>query len=267
MNIGVFVDSFRKPIPEALKLAAELGAQSFQVFITKGPMLAANMSTKARADFVNQYRDMGLQLSATCGDVGLKFSDNEALKEKESFLRDAVTQTVDLGATIMTTHIGMLGHDPDGSKEETMVANLKRWGEFAADHGVVLATETGLEPGERLRRILERANTKGIGVNFDPANLVMKGFDHLAAVRELFPFIVHTHAKDGVLENGKGREVPLGDGTVDFPAYARLLTELGYNGAYTIEREVGDDPVGDIRKAIAFLDQLGRVLSTEKDIT
>lgn len=134
-----------------------------------------------------------------------------------------------------------------------MAANLKRLGDFAANHGVTLATETGLESGVTLRRIIEAADTKGIGVNFDPANLVMRGFDHLAAVRELFPFIVHTHAKDGVRRGDKRLEVPLGEGGVDFPRYVGLLTALGYRGAYTIEREVGEDPVATIGKAVSFL--------------
>lgn len=256
LNIGVFVDCFRRPIAEGLRLAVELEVPSFQVYITKGEMLAANMSKSARSKFVASYKDLGLELSATCGDFGLNFSDADSLEAKETLLNEAIIQTKDLGASVMTTHIGALGPDPDGMKEEAMAANLKRLGDYAASRGVTLATETGLESGAGLRTILERADTTGVGVNFDPANLVMNGFDHLAAVRELFPFIVHTHAKDGVREGDKHREVPLGEGAVDFPAYVGLLTELGYRGAYTIEREGGDDRVADIRNAVAFLKKL-----------
>ncbi len=256
LNIGVFVDCLRRPIPEGLRLAAEMKVQSFQVFVTRGEMLAANMNRQARADFVKQYKDLGLELSATCGDFGLNFGDDAALKAKEAMLKEAVIQTAELESAIMTTHIGSLGDDPSGAREKTIVTNLKRLGDFAASHGVTLATETGLESGATLRRILERAETKGLGVNYDPANLVMNGIDHLAGVRELFPFIVHTHAKDGVRREGKGREMPLGEGEVNFPVYVGLLTSLGYTGAYTIEREVGEDAVGDTRKAVSFLRRL-----------
>ena len=51
-------------------------------------------------------------------------------------------------------------------------------------------------------------------------------------------------------------EKPLGEGDVDFPAYVRALDEIGYTGFYTIEREVGEDPEADIRKAVQFLKQL-----------
>ncbi len=48
-------------------------------------------------------------------------------------------------------------------------------------------------------------------------------------------------------------EVPLGTGSVDFPAYLKALEEIGYRGFLTIEREVGDNPEADIKTAADFL--------------
>ncbi len=256
LNVGAFIDGFRRPLDEGLRLAAEIGCDSFQVYVTSGEMLAANMDKQARADLVSRYRDLGLTLSATCGDFGMNFGNEEVMALKGPLLKEAIVQTVDLESNVMTTHIGGLGEDPDGKVREIMVRNLKRLGDFAADHGITFATETGLESGPGLRSIIEEADTKGLGVNLDPANLVMNGFDHLEAVRVLFPYIVHTHAKDGIRRDGQAKEVPLGEGDVNFPVYVGLLRELGYDGALTIEREAGDDPVGDIRQAVAFLKSL-----------
>ena len=84
-------------------------------------------------------------------------------------------------------------------------------------------------------------------------------------------YIVHTHAKDGrkladkapeviygleedkMLQDPAFIEVPLGEGSVDFPNYLKALEEIGYNGFLTIEREVGDNPKADIEKAVEFL--------------
>ncbi|MNL80578.1 L-ribulose-5-phosphate 3-epimerase UlaE [compost metagenome] len=49
------------------------------------------------------------------------------------------------------------------------------------------------------------------------------------------------------------REVPLGEGKVPFADYFAALQEIGYTGYLTIEREVGDQPEADIRKAVAFI--------------
>ena len=131
-----------------------------------------------------------------------------------------------------------------------------------------------------LRDFLDSLGSTGVGVNLDPANLVMvTGDDPVKAVHNLKKYIVHTHAKDGkrlmvkdpandgnkladldpeyvygvlhpVPEAFKGvklfEEVPLGTGSVDFPKYLAALEEIGYRGFLTIEREVGADPVGDI---------------------
>jgi len=253
LNIGAFIDGFRVGPMEGLKIAKEIGCESFQVYITSGGMFSKNMNTQARADFVSRYTDLGIELSATCGDFGLNFGNAALMAEKAADLKAAIEQTADLKTNIMTTHIGALGNDPDGKARETMVRNLKMFGDFAAGLGVTFATETGVESGPHLLSIIEEADTKGLGVNMDPANLVMNGFDHMEAVEVLFPHIVHTHAKDGVREGNQHREVPLGQGGVGFPAYVGKLRTLGYQGAFTIERECGDDPVGDIRKAVEFL--------------
>ena len=95
---------------------------------------------------------------------------------------------------------------------------------------------------------------------------MVTGDDPVAAVHNLKDYIVHTHAKDGVMlqrtnpeyiyrvtpkpEDLHGisffREMPLGEGSVDFSAYLAALDEIGYRGFLTIEREVGDDPARDI---------------------
>ena len=52
------------------------------------------------------------------------------------------------------------------------------------------------------------------------------------------------------------REVPLGEGQVDFPAYLAALKKARLSDLFfTIEREVGPDHVNDIRKAVDFLRQ------------
>jgi sugar phosphate isomerase/epimerase len=118
----------------------------------------------------------------------------------------------------------------------------------------MFATETGPEDPKLMADFLRSFNSPALRVNYDPANLVMNGFDHVRGVRDLADFIVHTHAKDGVRgPDGKGREVPLGEGGVQWPEYLGALAEIGYGGFFAIEREVGDDPAKDIAKAAEFL--------------
>lgn len=70
-------------------------------------------------------------------------------------------------------------------------------------------------------------------------------------------FVRNIHAKDGFYPtNGHdlGREVRLGTGKVDFPAFFKKLKELGYDGPVTIEREItGEQQMIDIRESIVYL--------------
>jgi len=64
-------------------------------------------------------------------------------------------------------------------------------------------------------------------------------------------YIVHTHAKDG--KKGQMKEMPLGEGDVNMAAWVAALDAIGYTGFLTIEREVGDNPLADIKMAISYL--------------
>ena len=68
------------------------------------------------------------------------------------------------------------------------------------------------------------------------------------------PYIVHTHAKDGIKLDKDFKEMPLGEGKVDWDNYLKALEEIGFDGFLTIEREVGDNPDQDIAEAIRFLE-------------
>lgn len=252
-KVGVMIESFRLGIKEGIRKAAEIGADGFQIYVTSGEMEPSRMSQTARRDFVHFAANQGLGISALCGDYGYGFLDaakNDELVAKSKACADLA---VDLGTNVVTTHIGTLPEDENDPKWQACYEAMSELSEYGEAKGVYFATETGPEPAEHLLRFLASIQSTGIKVNYDPANLVMRDFDALGGVKVLKEYIVHTHAKDGVRVDGEGKEVPLGEGDVNFPDYLALLDEIGYDGFLTIEREVGDDPVRDIVQAVEFL--------------
>ncbi len=125
--------------------------------------------------------------------------------------------------------------------------------------GATLALETGLESGPVLRAFLDRFDTGGLGVNLDPANLLLHDFDPLESTRALRGRIVHVHAKDARRSSPSraAREVPLGHGDIDWIAFLGVLEEIDYHGWITVEREGGINPRGDVAAGVAFLRRLG----------
>ncbi|MHB1293859.1 MAG: sugar phosphate isomerase/epimerase family protein [Anaerolineae bacterium] len=252
LKVGVFADNLGLGVWDGIRKAAELGADGIQIYTTRGEMAPENLSAARRTELRALIADLGLVLSATCADFGSGLVDEERNRTMIPRIKASVDLAVDLGTSIITTHIGVVPEERSNPVWSTMTRALNDVGAYAEERGVVFATETGPEPGARLRDLLNALDNRAVRVNFDPANFIIYGFDMRASLEALHDLTVHTHAKDAV-----GRdEVPLGEGQVDFPWYVAQWRTYGYDGFYTIEREVGADPIGDIAQAIAFLRSL-----------
>ena len=272
--IGIILDSFRRPYPEAIRLAAQSGAQGIQLYATGGELAPENMNADARKEFLRMVRDAGLKISALCGDLGHGFGNaqlNRALIERSKLIMELAK---DMETNIVTTHIGVIPSSPEHDRYKIMQEACRELAEFASGLGGYFAVETGPEPSNILKQFLDSLQCKGAAVNFDPANLVMViGERPEEGISNLKDYIVHTHAKDGRQLYAKNPEMiygllpddnpapafletPLGEGNVDFPVYLKALSEAGYQGYLTIEREAGSRPCEDICKAAEFLRSL-----------
>ena len=274
--IGIIINSFRTDIPTSVRKAAECGAQGIQVYSTHGEMAPENLSPEKRREFLKLVKDNGLIISALCGDLGGGgFIHKDLNKERVEKSKRILDLAKDLETDIVTTHIGVVPSDPNHDRYKIMQEACHELAEYADSIDAHFAVETGPETSAVLKGFLDSLNSTGVGVNLDPANLVMvTGDDPVGAVHNLKKYIVHTHAKDGkqiffrdpeivygikkdvIVTDDSFIEVPLGEGSVDFPKYLAALEEIGYNGFLTIEREVGDDPAKDIRAAVDFLNSL-----------
>ena len=275
--IGVMIESFHKPSDEAMDIAQQIGAQGLQIYATPKALEAKGITTpQAQKEYFKKIKDHGLVVSALCGDLGHGFGDaslNPDLVEKSKRILDLA---LEFETNIVTTHIGVVPKDPNHPRYKIMqdaCGELARYADTLKAH---FAIETGPETSAVLKGFLDGLHSTGVAVNLDPANLVMvTGDDPVQAVHNLKDYIVHTHAKDGkklfdedpeviyglrpgdpLVTGAAFIEVALGDGSVPFPAYLKALDEIGYKGFLTIEREVGDDPTADIRKAVDFLNGL-----------
>lgn len=274
-KIGVIIDSFKTDIDTAVKSAREVGAQGIQVYATTGEMSPESLTTAKKQHFLNMLRDNGLEISALCGDLGghgfSHAADNPQRIEKSKRIIDLA---MELGTNVVTTHIGVIPEDKAHDRYKVLqdaCFELSRYADTLEAH---FAIETGPERAVVLREFLDSLDSTGVAVNLDPANFVMvTGDDPAQAVYTLKDYIVHTHAKDGIklldkspeivygmiedeIQAGEAfKELPLGEGHVDFDAYLAALTDIGYQGYLTIERECGDDPKGDIITAVNFLNE------------
>lgn len=270
--IGVIIDSFRLPFEESIKKATEVGAKGIQMYAVSGEMAPEALTANRRKEVLDIIKSNGLVVSALCGDFGRGFGDPALNTDLIERSKKVVDLALDLETNIVTTHIGVVPENKNHPRYKIMQEACYELAKYADSVGAHFAVETGPERAVVLKEFLDSLNSKGVSVNLDPANLVMvTGDDPVKAVYTLKDYIVHTHAKDGIklfdkdpeiiyniieaeLDSQEAfREVPLGEGNVDFPRYLAALEDIGYKGFLTIEREVGNDPAKDIAMAVNFL--------------
>lgn len=164
----------------------------------------------------------------------------------------------DLGIGLVTFHAGFVPHEKSATRTK-LTNRLREMAEIYAKERVSIALETGQENADTLVDLLEDLRDAEVGVNFDPANMILYGMgDPVAAVAPLASYIRQVHIKDAVATKDPGTwgsEVPAGAGDVRLYEFFRALHDHRVHCDFVIEREAGDDRTQDVRAAVALLKQ------------
>jgi L-ribulose-5-phosphate 3-epimerase len=256
-RIGIRLESLGLPLRPALTAARRMGIAGVQVDAV-GDLDPRNLSQTGRREFRQLLKSHDLELTAVGCPLRHGLDVPEGQEERIDRLRLAMALSFDLGPRIAIAEVGRVTEDENDPRRVLLSEALLTLGQHGDRVGAVLALETGLESGEVLRKFLDGFDTGGLGVNLDPANLLIHGFNPYESTRALREKIVHTHAKDA-RRSGTSRqtqEVPLGHGDIDWLTYLGILEEFGYRGWLTVERESGADRVAEVAAGVQFLRRL-----------
>src|SRR6266571_8578964 len=165
------------------------------------------------------------------------------------------------GIEAVQTHCGFIPENPNDPLYKETIAVVREVAGYCKRNGQNLRYETGQETPITLVRTIQDVGLDNQGVNFDLANLILYGkANPVDAIEILAPHVQGIHAKDGLWPTNPrelGRELPIGQGKVDFPRIIARLKQLNYQGAVTIEREVsGPEQIEDVRAAKVYLEGL-----------
>lgn len=257
LKIGVQLRSLRQPLKMALQTAARLGARGVELD-ARNEVRPQDMSATAIRQFKKMLDDLRLSVTALSFYTRRGYTSPDQLDRRVDATKQALVLARALGTDIVINHLGRV---PDNTEEPAwnlLIEVLRDLGGYGQRVGATLCAETGTESGADLWRLVQALPDGSIGVNFDPANLVMNGFSPIEAAEQLAPAVRHVHVKDAVRDLGQGRgaEVEIGRGSVDFAALFSRLEESGYRGYFTIERENAADPIAEIGRTIHFLKEL-----------
>lgn len=194
----------------------------------------------------------------------------------------AIDLTVRLGARHCRTLSGQ--RYPDLSRAEGIsrtVEGIRRSLEYAERQGVVLCMENHYkdgtwrypefaQPEDIFLEIVEQIDSPCFGVQYDPSNAVVGGFDPIRFLEKVRHRVVTMHASDRYLAPGATLDdLAQGDGATgyasalkhgetgkgmnDYDAIFRLLAEVGFSGWISIED--GMDGLDEIARSAGFLKQ------------
>jgi L-ribulose-5-phosphate 3-epimerase len=255
--VGVRLESLGLPFRQALNEAARLGVGGVQ-FDAVGDLSPDALSQSGRKSLLALLRTLNLQLTALGCPLRRALDDVENQQQRLDHVRKVMSFAYELGPRIVTVTAGQVPEKEDTPEARRLRESLTDLYQHGDRVGTTLALETGLESGPVLAKYLATFDTGSLGVNLDPANLLLHGFAPLEAVTALRERITHVHARD-CRKGGASRaarEVPLGSGDIDWMAFVEALREVEYRGWLVVDREEGNDRLADVASGVAFLRRL-----------
>lgn len=178
----------------------------------------------------------------------------ETLKQAGVFARA-------LGVPAVITHLGFIPENPADPLFREVVIAVRGLAQYYRQLGLAFWFETGQETPVTMLRLIQQVGTSNLGINLDPANLILYGKGNPLDALDVFgSYVRNVHAKDGLYPTDPmqlGKEVKVGEGRVRFPEFVRRLKALGYAGEFIIEREItGEQQRRDIAATVGYLESL-----------
>lgn len=272
MNLGVLT-SLNEQISENLRKVAEMGFSHCQLKCWDRTFLTSEYARETK----ETAKANGVEITALwCGwDDGIQnwnFYEGPLTLGlvPKSYRADRVKMLLkgsefakEIGVNKVITHLGFIPEYPATSEYMDLVNIVKYIAGIMKARGQYFLFETGQETPVTLRRLIEDVGTENLGINLDPANLLMYGkANPVDALRVFGSYVMELHGKDGEYPTDVkrlGRETVIGQGLVNFPVLIDELGKIGFNGTITIEREIsGEKQIQDILYAKEFLSRLIR---------
>jgi len=234
-----------------------------RVQLALDPLRAA---PKIWSDTEKLFRDHGITIvSGMVGCLGEDYSTLDSIRLTGGIAPDATWEqnlkniragaalAKKMGLKLVTFHAGFLPADEAHPTFAKMLRRLDEVADIFMVQNILLGLETGQETASELATLLHKLNHPNIGVNFDPANMILydKG-DPVQALHTLAPWIRQVHIKDAkrtTVPGTWGEEVPVGTGEVDWRAFFSTFKHVIFNVNLAIEREYGNARIPDIRTA------------------
>jgi sugar phosphate isomerase/epimerase len=251
VRIAVRLDTLSLPFRDAIKAAAEMGAEAVELD-ARNQIRPSELSDTALRQLRKMLDDLNLRVSSVRFPTRRGYDSPIELDRRVQATKEAMKLTYRLGARHLVNSLGTLP-DADDPPRQSMIQVIEDLGRYGSHVGAFLTAETGSESGTTLDEFLAQCRESFIPVAFNPGQLIINRhsvMDAIAALRERTELL---YAMDGVIDlaAGRGVTVPLGQGTADFPQILGNLEEFRFRGFCVAGRPGGSR--AETTDAISYL--------------
>lgn len=229
---------------------------------------------------IRAMRETGQETSMLCFSPDFTQPDPAERDRQVERQKRAIDACVALGTRYCRTLSGQ--RLPGMSREEGIertVEGIERSLEYAERQGVTLCMENHYkdgnwkypefaQPEDIFLEIIAQIDSPFFGVQFDPSNAVVGGFDPVAFLEKVKRRVVTMHASDRYLAPGATLDsLRQGDGSIgysdklihgetgkglnDYDAIFRILAEVGFSGWISVED--GMNGLDELARSVEFL--------------
>ncbi len=257
LKIGIGLSSLRQPFKKALHTVASLGATGVEID-ARNVLRPAELSDTGRRQLRKMLDDLNLRVAAIRFPTQRGYDVLSDLERRIDATKQAMKFAYSLGASVVINAVGYVPDSPEHPAYDQLQVSLSDLAKYGQHVGAVLACETGSEPTSRLVGLLDSLEEQAIGIAFNPANLIINDYYSETSLTECASRVLSVCARDAVrdLARGRGIDVPLGRGSVDFPQTLGILEEQQYRGWFIVDREQASDAVSELGYAVQYLKAL-----------
>lgn len=257
LKIGIGLSSLRQPFKKALHTVASLGASGVEIDARNG-LRPSELSETGSRQLRKMLADLNLRVAAVRFPTRRGFDVLQDLERRIDATKEAMRFAYSLGASVVVNAVGYVPEDPQHPAYDQLQVSLADLAAYGQHVGAMFACETGSEPTSRLVGLLDSLGERAIGISYNPSSLVINDCYSDSSITDCASRVLHVTARDAVrdLTRGRGIDVPLGRGSVDFPQLLGVLEEQQYGGWFVLDRNNTDDPLAELGQSIKFLNAL-----------
>jgi sugar phosphate isomerase/epimerase len=224
---------------------------------------SSNRDASARRHLRRFVNDQNLELAALLVDIGgIRFADPARIEEGVDRTVAAIRMAAQMNVPIVAVELGPVV--PDDTEVERA---LRQLAQTCDSTGTFLALQTGYTDPQEMARLIRNIGAPTIRACYDPAGLLLAGFEALSGIGPLAEQILLAYVRDAIAGRGsqsgggrvpQGRETALSEGELDLPEYLAALEEASYFGPLIVRRTQATNPVPELAKARETLEAVVR---------